>query len=109
MIYEREIMEEKAPGSSQFLQQWVTFKEFFTHRGLFKRLWICSTFMVFNQWVCLLFCNIQRINLMQICRLVSTRFFTTPPASSATSALTATPPLFLPPVSLASCSGSPPL
>jgi hypothetical protein len=38
MIYEREVMEEKAPGSNGFVKQWETFKEFFTPRGLFKCL-----------------------------------------------------------------------
>lgn len=50
MIYEKEVADEKYPDAGYTRQQWETFKEFFTHPGLFRRLWICVIYLIFNQW-----------------------------------------------------------
>jgi hypothetical protein len=50
MIYEQEVAEETYPNAGIAKQQWETFKQFFTQRGLFKRLYICVVMMALNQW-----------------------------------------------------------
>jgi hypothetical protein len=50
MIYEQEVAQELYPNAGVMRQQWEIFKQFFTQRGLFKRLYICIVMMVLNQW-----------------------------------------------------------